>query len=67
MGMIIDPISGNVFLIKSSKPLEAYSVGRNLDDDNGVPWNTTTESGDMMLTPLREMWSVQQQPAPYFK
>lgn len=63
-GMIIDPLSGQEFLTKAGGTFEAYSVGRDLDDDKGVPWNRKTESGDTILTPLREMWSVQQKPSP---
>mgnify|MGYP006422048077 CR=1 FL=1 len=59
--MIIDPLSGKKFLTKTNDILQAYSVGEDLDDDNGVPWNKDTKSGDTILIPLKKKWSVQEE------
>lgn len=58
--MIIDPLSGKPFLTRNNSTLEPYSVGRDLDDDNGAPWDSKTKSGDTIMVPLKEKWSVQQ-------
>ncbi|MCK5801306.1 MAG: hypothetical protein KAI66_00670 [Lentisphaeria bacterium] len=55
--MIIDPLSGKTFLAKEGKALEPYSVGRDLEDDKGLPLNART--GDAILVPLEEKWNVQ--------
>ena len=57
--MIIDPVSGKTFLLKKNTAFEAYSVGRDFDDDGGVPWEYLEKSGDTILIPLKEMWKLQ--------
>ena len=58
--MIMDPLSGETFRTQSGATLEVYSMGRNLVDNNGVPWNHETQSGDLMLVPLQDIWNDQQ-------
>lgn len=65
--MILDPLSGQTFLTNMGAPLEAYSVGGDLDDDNGVPWDRKTKSGDTILITLEKKWSVQQDAAHIFQ
>ena len=58
--MIMDPLSGKHFLTRNNGTFEPYSVGRDLDDDNGAPWDLKTKSGDTIMVALKEKWSVQQ-------
>ncbi|MDA3835391.1 MAG: hypothetical protein PF495_18595 [Spirochaetales bacterium] len=58
--VIIDPVSGKTFLTVKNKPIEAYSVDKDLDDDGGALWDNKIKSGDLILIPLEKKWSLQQ-------
>ncbi len=58
--MIIDPLSGVLFLTQTDPAFVVYSVGRNFSDHGGVPWNHDSQSGDAILLPLKDMWRNRQ-------
>lgn len=55
---IVDPLSGKPFLLRSGSVLEAYGVGKNLQDDQGKHWDYRDKTGDTVLLPLKAIWDV---------
>lgn len=62
-GMIIDPLSGEEFRLRTGPSFEAYGVGRNLADNGGVPWDPRTGEGDTVLVPLEKWWEFRRDSA----
>lgn len=56
---IVDPLSDKPFLLRSGSDFEAYSVGRDLQDDQGKPWDYRAKTGDTILIPLKSLWNAE--------
>ena len=55
-GMIVDPISGKPFLLRTTTPFTPYGVGRDLRDDGGVPRKKSKDSGDLVTETWPPSW-----------